>query len=135
MNLVAVLLGGILGTGLRLTLDAVLHHSDAQFPWSTLIINIVGSFVLALLVSRVWPSAPAWLRAGLGTGLLGSFTTFSALIVSLLTLTQAGLTLLALVYLVVSLGAGLGAALLGLRLGAGLVGRGVRPAPPLASDE
>ena len=135
MSLVAVLLGGILGTGMRLTLDAVLPHSDAQFPWSTLIINVVGSFVLALLVARVWPTAPAWLRAGLGTGVLGSFTTFSALIVSLLTLTQAGLPLLALVYLVVSLAAGLAAAFAGLRLGLRLGGRRVAPAPPLAADE
>ena len=131
MTLVAVLLGGILGTGLRLGLDALLPHSDAQFPWSTLIINVVGSFVLALLVARIWPAAPAWLRAGLGAGLLGSFTTFSALVVSLFTLTQAGLPLLALVYLVVSLAGGLAAALAGLRVG----GRRVRPAPRLAADE
>jgi fluoride exporter len=135
MTLVAVLLGGILGTGMRLALDAVLPHSDSQFPWSTLLINIVGSFVLALLVARVWPTAPAWLRAGLGTGVLGSFTTFSALIVSLFTLTHAGIPLLALVYLVTSLAGGLAAALLGLRLGALLGGQRLRPAPPLARDE
>ncbi len=135
MTLVAVLLGGILGTGMRLTLDAVLRHSDAQFPWSTLIINVVGSFLLAVLVARVWPTAPAWLRAGLGTGVLGSFTTFSALVVSLLTLTQAGVPLVALAYLVVSLGAGLAAALGGLRLGLLLGGRPVGTAPPLAVDE
>ena len=135
MTLVAVLLGGILGTGLRLATDAVLPHTDAQFPWSTLIINIVGSFALAVLVARVWPSAPAWLRSGLGTGLLGSFTTFSALIVSLFTLTQAGEPLLALVYLVVSLAGGLAAALLGLRLGQRLGGRPIRPGPSLAVDE
>jgi CrcB protein len=131
MTLVAVLLGGILGTGMRLALDAVLPHSDAQFPWSTLIANLVGSFVLALIVARLWPTAPAWLRAGLGAGVLGSFTTFSALVVSLLTLTQAGLPLVALVYLVVSLAGGLAAALAGLRVG----GRGVRPVPGLAADE
>jgi len=128
MTLVAVLLGGLIGTGLRITLDTVIHHDDSQFPWSTLLINIVGSFALAFLVARVWPTAPAWLRAGLGTGVIGSFTTFSALIVSLLTLTQAGMGWLALVYLVVSLALGLGAALLGLRLGS-------RIDPVLAVDE
>jgi CrcB protein len=98
MTLLAVLLGGLLGTGLRLAIDAALPHTDAAFPWSTLLINVAGSFLLAFLVARVWPTAPAWLRAGLGTGVLGSFTTFSALIVSLLTLTRAGMPLLALVY-------------------------------------
>jgi CrcB protein len=121
MTVVAVLLGGLLGTGLRITLDTLIHHDDAQFPLSTLMINVAGSFALAFLVARVWPSAPAWLRAGLGTGVLGSFTTFSALIVSLLTLTQAGMPLLALLYLLVSLVGGLGAALLGLRLGSRIV--------------
>jgi CrcB protein len=128
MTLLAVLLGGLLGTGLRLAIDAALPHSDAAFPWSTLLINLVGSFALALLVARVWPTAPAWLRAGLGTGVLGSFTTFSALIVSLLTLTRAGMPLLALVYLLVSLALGLGAALLGLRTGS-------RSTPEMAVDE
>ncbi len=128
MTLLAVLLGGLLGSGLRLAIDAALPHSDAAFPWSTLLINLVGSFVLAVLVAWVWPNAPAWLRAGLGTGVLGSFTTFSALIVSLLTLTRAGMPLLALVYLLVSLALGLGAALLGLRIGS-------RSAPARAVDE
>ena len=128
MTLLAVLLGGLLDTALRLAVDAALPHGHASFPWSTLLINIVGSFALAFLVARVWPAAPSWLRAGLGTGVLGSFTTFSALIVSLLTLTRAGMPLLALVYLLLSLAFGLAAALLGLRLGS-------RSTPAVAVDE
>jgi fluoride exporter len=129
MTLVAVVLGGILGTGLRLTVDAFVAP-DSAFPWATLLINLVGSLVLGFLVARVWPTAPAWLRAGLGTGLLGSFTTFSAVIVALLTLTAAGMTVLAAIYLVVSLLLGWAAALLGIRLGAR------RPLePPIGADE
>ncbi len=129
MTLVAVVLGGILGTGVRLAISQLVAPGSA-FPWATLLINVVGSFVLGFLVARVWPTAPAWLRAGLGTGVLGSFTTFSAVIVSLLTLTAAGMTPLAVVYLVVSLLLGFAAALLGVRLGV--------PAPtdpPIAVDE
>ena len=133
VSVIAVMIGGLLGTGLRLTLDTVIHHGDAEFPWSTLLINFLGSFALAFLVARVWPTAPNWLRAGLGTGLIGSFTTFSAMIVSLLTLTQAGMPLLALVYLLVSLVGGLALALLGLRVGE-LAARS-RRTPPLDVDE
>ncbi len=133
MTIVAVLIGGIVGTGLRITLDTLIPHSGTQFPWSTLLINLVGSFVLAFLVARVWPTAPSWLRGGLGTGLIGSFTTFSALMVSLLTITHAGAPLLALVYLVVSLAGGLGAALLGLRVGELAARSSVNP--PLDVDE
>ena len=117
MNLLAVFLGGLAGTGLRLGLDALLpHQTPGAFPWSTLVINVAGSFALGLLVARVWPIAPEWLRFALGTGFLGSFTTFSALVVSLLQLT-ADFPLVAAVYLLASLVLGLGAAWLGLTLG------------------
>ncbi len=82
------------------------------------------------LVARVWPSAPPWLKAGLGPGLIGTFTTFSALIVSLLTLTHAGMPLLAVLYLLVSLVGGLLAAALGLRLG-----RSSSPVPRIEADQ
>ena len=113
-ELLAVIIGGMLGTGLRVAIDTLLPHSDREFPLSTLIINVAGSFALGVLVARVWPGAPAWLRAGLGAGLLGSFTTFSALAVALVSL---GPTPLAALYLGLSLLLGLTAAFLGLRLG------------------
>lgn len=114
-DLAAVLLGGAIGTALRLAIDLGLPHAD--FPWPTLLINTVGAFALGMLVGRVWPSASSWLRAGLGPGLLGSFTTFSAVAVSLVSLTAAGSWMLALAYLAATLVLGLGAAWLGLRLG------------------
>jgi len=116
---VAVVVGGGVGTGLRLGLDTLLPHSDQGFPLSTLIINVLGSLLLGLLVSTVWrrASTPSWLKAGLGTGLIGSFTTFSALAVSLVAQSAAGEWMPALLTLVASLLLGLGAAALGLRLG------------------
>ena len=128
--LLAVLVGGAIGTALRLLTDDLIVHHDNQFPWSTLIINILGSFVLAVLVARVWPTAPDWLKAGLGPGLVGGFTTFSAVMVSMVTLASSGRVLIALVYIVVSLVLGLGAALLGL-----VVGRRSRRTPPIGVDE
>ena len=116
-DLLAVLVGGAVGTALRLGIDTVIPHGDADFPVSTLAINTLGAFVLGFLVARVWPAATSWLRAGLGAGLLGSFTTFSALAVSLVSLTVAGFGMLALAYLVATLVLGLAAAALGLRLG------------------
>jgi CrcB protein len=110
--------GGALGTGLRLAADTLVPHGDTGFPLSTLLINVVGTFTLAVLVARVWPIAPHWVKAGLGAGLLGSFTTFSALAVSLVALGAASEWMIALGYLLASLALGLGAAALGLRLGA-----------------
>jgi CrcB protein len=116
-DLLAVLVGGAVGTALRLGIDTLIPHGDADFPMSTLAINTLGAFVLGFLVARVWLGATTWLRAGLGAGLLGSFTTFSALAVSLVSLTAAGFGMLALAYLVATLVLGLAAAALGLRLG------------------
>jgi CrcB protein len=112
----AVLAGGLIGTALRLGIDALLPHADDGFPLSTLLINVIGSFVLGMLVSRVWPVAPVWLRAGLGAGLLGSFTTFSAVVASVFTLARADEAGLALLYLAITLAAGWLAAALGIRL-------------------
>ncbi|MCU1441291.1 MAG: CrcB family protein [Rhodoglobus sp.] len=117
MTILAVLLGGALGTALRLGIDTLLPHTDDAFPFSTLLINTVGAFALGALVARVWPTAPDWLRAGLGAGLLGSFTTFSAVAVSLISMTSAGEWMPAALYLVATLLLGLGAAWLGLRAG------------------
>jgi CrcB protein len=116
-SILAAFLGGAIGTALRLLLDATIVHTDQTFPLSTLIINVVGSFVLAILVSRVWPLVPDWTRAGLGPGLLGGFTTFSAVMASMVTLAASSQTLLALGYLALTLIFGFGAAALGLWIG------------------
>ena len=129
--LLAVLVGGAVGTSLRLGVDVVLPHGGVAFPVGTFLINLVGSFVLALLVARVWPSAAEWLRAGLGPGLLGSFTTFSALAVSAVELSSDGAGAEAVIYVVASVVGGITAALLGLRLGM----PGTSTVPPIGVDE
>lgn len=128
-QVLAVLVGGAVGTALRLGVDVALPHGDGVFPIGTLLINLIGSFALAVLVARVWAVAPEWLRAGLGPGLLGSFTTFSALTVSMVELTAAGVGWDAALYLVASVVGGITVALLGLRLGA------PRPVPPIEVNE
>ena len=120
--LFAVLAGGAIGTGIRLTIDLALPHDDSTFPLGTLLINVAGSFLLGILVARAWPVAPLWLRAGLGAGVLGSFTTFSAVSISTVILTQGSDGALALGYVALSLVASIVAAALGLQLGR-------RPAP------
>jgi CrcB protein len=116
-SLLAVFLGGAVGTGLRLLVDATIIHNDSQFPLSTLIINVVGSLLLAILVSRFWPVAPEWLRAGLGPGVVGGFTTFSAVMLSMVTLAASNQIVLALAYLALTLVLGFGAAAFGFWIG------------------
>ncbi len=127
----AVTIGGMLGTGIRLLVDTVVPHETTGFPFSTLIVNVLGAFVLGALVSSIWarPRTPNWLKAGLGTGVIGSFTTFSAFITSLVAETSHGMWWLAIVYLVASLVLGFLAAGLGIR-----VGHRLPPEPDLVDE-
>lgn len=81
MNYVLVFLGGGLGAALRYALNlGVPRVLGAGFPWATLIINVVGCFVMGIV--SAWFAArasiaPEW-RLFLTTGILGGFTTFSA---------------------------------------------------------
>lgn len=119
----------MLGTGLRLAIDLAFPAERDAFPWATLAVNVVGSFMLGALVSTLWirEGTPSWLKAGLGAGLLGAFTTFSAVMVSLVALAASGEWMPAVGYLVASVALGLAAAALGLRAG--------RPNPIIGAEE
>jgi CrcB protein len=130
-TVLAVLVGGAVGTAARLAVDLLLPHGGADIPFGTFLINLIGSFALGVLVARVWPVAPEWLRVGLGPGLLGSFTTFSALAVSAVELTAEGAGSTAIVYVVASVVGGIAAAALGIRLGA----PAATTPPPIGADE
>lgn len=116
-DLLAVFVGGLIGTTLRVLLDLALPHTLEQFALNTLLVNVVGAFVLGLLVAALWPRVPDWVRVGLGPGILGSFTTYSALAVSIVALAQAGDVAGALLSIALSIGFGMLAAWLGLVLG------------------
>jgi CrcB protein len=126
----AVSAGGLVGTELRYCLGLACPDSPGALPWATLFINISGSFVLAALTT-FWiarPHTAFWLRAGLGPGLLGSFTTFSAVVFSVDQLSRSGVHPVWTAYLGLSLLFGLGAAAAGWRTGKVLADRlGARP--------
>lgn len=110
----AVAVGGFVGTEARYLLGLLFPETPAVFPWTTLGINVAGSFLLGWLTA-LWAGGtrePRWLQAGLGPGLLGSFTTFSA--VTLTVVTEPALLV---PYLAVSLAVGLAAAAAGIAAG------------------
>jgi CrcB protein len=70
-----VLLGGGTGAVLRFLLDgAVTTRLSGGFPFGTLLVNLSGAFILGLLDGLVLPKDLALL---IGTGVIGSYTTFS----------------------------------------------------------
>lgn len=97
--LVPVALGGAAGAVLRWLLELALP-AGAGWPWATLLANVLGSAALAwLVVHDDRHQHPRWLRPGVGTGLLGGFTTFSTYAVQVAVMGGAD-PALALAYLV-----------------------------------
>jgi len=76
--LVAVAVGGAVGALARWGLTEAFPADPDAFPWSTFAINVVGSFALALLLTLEAVRRRPVLTAGLGSGVLGGFTTLSA---------------------------------------------------------
>lgn len=108
----AIALGGALGAGLRYELGRAFPGSADSLPWTTLAINIGGSFTLGLLLTFVlerWPPT-RYVRPFAAIGFLGSFTTFSTLAVESDLLIKDGHVATAVVYVVVSLVGGVVAA-------------------------
>lgn len=78
--LLVVAIGGALGALARYAAGQWWPTPAGTFPWTTFAINVVGCFligVLLVLVSEVF-SPHRLIRPVLGTGVLGGFTTFSA---------------------------------------------------------
>ena len=91
LTLLQVALGGAIGaSGRYLTGLAALRLMGAGFPWGTLAVNVVGSFLMGLAV--VWLAERGLMRAApfLMTGILGGFTTFSAFSLDAVTLYERG---------------------------------------------
>lgn len=116
--LVLVVLGSAIGAPLRYVVDRMVQsRHERVFPYGTLVINVVGSFCLGLLVGAADELGLSALAVtAIGTGVLGAFTTFSTFIWESLRMIEERSYLSALANMVVSIGAGLLAAYLGLRL-------------------
>lgn len=82
--------------------------------WGILIVNLIGCLVLAFLTYYVIERdlLAGWLDLGLGTGLIGAFTTFSSFTTSVIKLSQGSL-FVGIGYFLVSLLGGFLAALIG----------------------
>lgn len=123
-SLLAVAVGGVLGTLSRYAVAELVPTTGDAFPWATFAVNVTGSFALALLLTVLGPSRRAeYARLAAGTGFMGSYTTFSTFAVENDQLLRHGAIGMALVYVAVTLVVGLGAARLGIGVGQLLVER------------
>lgn len=120
-GVLAVFVGGLAGSAARLGLtaaSAALGIGDNSA--ATLVVNIVGSFVLGVVVSARSTSMPEWLFTGISVGFLASFTTLSAVsadVVTSVTEPSGGGLSIGVAYALSNLVFGVFAAIVGLRAG------------------
>ena len=119
-NYILVFVGGGLGATARYCLQGFIYaESGTRFPYGTLAVNILGCFVIGLIMSSmeerflVQPS----IRIFLTIGILGGFTTFSSFSFETISLFRDGEALYALANALGSLLLCLSCTWLGLQLG------------------
>lgn len=112
-------IGGFAGSALRYMISVFTARYVAQpFPWATLIVNAVGCLIIGLLYGvgqkNQWLTGEGWLL--LATGFCGGFTTFSAFALENINLLRSGQTSTAMLYILLSVLAGIAFCLLGIWL-------------------
>lgn len=115
-NFFLVGLGGGIGSMLRY---AATFLPFKNFPYSTLLVNIIGSFSIGFIIAVLLKNEPLNNNYKLffATGLCGGFTTFSAFALENLQLLQQGKSFMAILYILLSVIVGIAAAWCGFKLG------------------
>ncbi|MCW1934767.1 fluoride efflux transporter CrcB [Pararhodobacter zhoushanensis] len=121
-TLLQVALGGAIGaSGRYLTGVASLRLMGPGFPWGTLAVNVIGSFVMGVVVVALGHLSANRFAPLLMTGVLGGYTTFSAFSLDAMTIWERGQQGLAMVYVGASVVLSLAAILAGLWLARSVV--------------
>jgi fluoride exporter len=109
-TLLSVALGGAIGASARyLTNVSVMRIVGPGFPFGTMVANVLGSFIMGVVVVALARRDGMAYAPFLMTGLLGGFTTFSAFSLDTVTLFERGEVGLAGLYVVLSVGFSLAA--------------------------
>ena len=118
-NFLIVGLGGAVGSMLRYAVQKFFQaQTAAAFPTGTLLVNIVGCFLIGILWSMISRSL-TWneeMKLLLMTGFCGGFTTFSAFTLEGIGLLKENKTALFFIYLTASVVGGLMATFIGIRI-------------------
>ncbi|BBH17180.1 putative fluoride ion transporter CrcB 2 [Nocardioides baekrokdamisoli] len=112
MIVLAVLVGGAIGSTLRYLTDLIVQSRHAsRMPWGTFAVNVTGSFVLGMAAASWASNSTAY--ALWGTGFCGGLTTFSTFSLETVRLSESGAVRIAVLNVVLSLAVGLAAVSLG----------------------
>ena len=116
-TILQVAAGGAIGAAARFLVGVgVTRIAGPGMPLGVMTANILGCFLMGLFVGSAGRLGIMWLNPFVATGILGGFTTFSSFGLEAMTLAQRGEAGMAVIYVGLSVGAGLGALYLGLVL-------------------
>lgn len=122
LTLSQVALGGAIGASLRYLANvASLRMLGPGFPYATLGVNVLGSFVMGVLVVVLAEKGGMRFAPFLMTGILGGFTTFSAFSLDAVSLWERGQSWASLGYVGLSVLLSLAALVVGLQLARSLI--------------
>jgi len=116
--LLAVAIGGALGSLLRYFVASAVQPPPVQFPWGIFVVNVTGGFLMGVIVelSALKLQISPEVRAFLTVGILGGYTTFSTFSLDSALLIQRGAYVAAAGYIVGSTLLSIGALFAGLAL-------------------
>lgn len=109
-------LAGVCGALLRYMAGLLVTHAGLASVWATLPVNLSGCFLLGAFNcygETVRPELHPWIKAAIGTGFLGAYTTFSTFSLESMNLLRSGQYMPASLYFLASLWGGLAAAWVG----------------------
>ena len=115
---IAIAVFGAVGVLARHAVQQLVPRTNG-IPWGTFVVNVSGAFVLGLLFTVIVRrfDVAMWLQEAILVGLLGGYTTFSALTLETYTLFEGGRWIAAATYSLGSLATGIASLVLGIRLG------------------
>lgn len=104
MIYVAIGVGGVIGAVLRFLISYWFINLGSSFAFGILVINVIGCFLFGYLqgIARA-RKIPNWVVMGLGTGLIGAFTTFSTFSMEVIHYLEQGQILFSFGYMIVSI--------------------------------
>lgn len=104
LNILAIFIGGGLGSLSRYGISVLLRTYSFNFPFATLLVNIVGSLILGFTIALFWNKAHLndTIRLAIAVGFCGGLTTFSTFSWETFDLIKNGEFLLAVVYMLIS---------------------------------